>query len=105
MVAMFGARCRDTGTYSVMVDHSGLEDGGPWRFVGKSMAFAPTGKVIAEAAGWKEEVLYADLSGRLLEAYRNMDCDVLKSRRPDAYGPLVDPAYAAAHGIADTRRE
>jgi predicted amidohydrolase len=95
MRMMFGARCRDTGTYSAMVDHSGIEDCGPWRFVGKSMVFAPTGRVLAETAGWKEQVIYADLSARLLDEYRNMDCYVLKARRPEAYGPLVDPGLAS----------
>jgi predicted amidohydrolase len=90
MYMMFGARCRDTGTYSAMVDHSGIEAHGPWRFVGKSMIFAPTGRVMAETEGWNDEAIYADLNAQLLEDYRRMDCYVLKSREPDAYGPLVD---------------
>ena len=87
---MYGTRCRDTGTYSAMVDHSGIEAHGPWRFVGKSAIFAPTGKVLAETEGWKDEVIYADLDAQLLDDYRNMDCYVLKSRNPRAYAPLVD---------------
>ena len=87
---MFGARCRDTGTYSAMIDHSGMEGQGPWRFVGKSMLFAPTGKVLAETEGWQDEVIYADQDAQLLEDYRKMDCYVLKSRAADAYGTLVD---------------
>ena len=90
MYMMFGARCRDTGTYSAMVDHSGAEAGGPWRFVGKSMIFAPTGRVMAETEGWKAEAIYADLNGQLLEDYRKMDCYALRSRKPGAYTPLVD---------------
>ena len=90
MYMMFGARCRDTGTYSAMVDHSGIEAHGPWRFVGKSMIFAPTGRVLAETEGWRGEAIYADLDAQLLEDYRKMDCYVLRSREPDAYGPLVD---------------
>ena len=90
MYMMFGARSRDTGTYSVMVDHSGIEAHGPWRFVGKSMIFAPTGRVLAETKGWGEETIYADLDGRLLEKYRSMDCYVLKSRMPGTYKPLTD---------------
>ena len=95
MYMMFGARCRDTGTYSAMVDHSGVEAHGPWRFVGKSMVFAPTGRVLAETEGWTEEAIYADLSAQLLEDYRKMDCFALKSRAPDAYGPLVDGSLHA----------
>jgi predicted amidohydrolase len=95
MYMMFGARCRDSGTFSAMVDHSGIEAHGPWRFVGKSMVFAPTGKVLAETEGWKDETIYADLSTQVLEDYRKMDCYVLKSRSPDAYGPLVDRSLQA----------
>jgi predicted amidohydrolase len=86
---MFGARCRDTGTYSALVNHSGIEAQGPWRFVGKSMVFAPTGRAIAEARAWDDEMLTADLDASLLEEYRNMDAWVVNARRPDAYGPLV----------------
>ncbi len=95
MYMMFGARCRDTGAYSAMVDHSGIEARGPWRFVGKSMVFAPTGRVVAETQGWKQERIYADLDAQLLEDYRRMDCYTLKSREPNAYGPLVDKSLQA----------
>ncbi len=95
MHMMFGARCRDTGTYSAMVDHSGFETHGPWRFVGKSMIFAPTGRVMAETEGWKDEAIYADLDRQLLEDYRKMDCYALKSREPSAYAPLVDKSLQA----------
>jgi len=89
MYMMFGARCRDTGTYSALVNHSGLEAGGPSRFVGKSMVFAPTGRVVAEACAWNDELLFADLDGDLLAEYRAMPCYALKSRRPDAYSELT----------------
>lgn len=95
MYMMFGARCRDTGTYSAMVDHSGIEAHGPWRFVGKSMILAPTGRVLAETEGWRDEAIFADLDAQLLEDYRNMDCYVLKSREPDAYVPLVERSLQA----------
>lgn len=94
MYMMFGARCRDTGTYSALINHSGIEADGPWRFVGKSMVFAPTGRVVAEARAWENEVLYADLSAQLLEDYRSMDAYILKERRPAAYGPLVDDSLS-----------
>lgn len=89
---MFGARCRDTGTYSALINHSGIEAHGPWRFVGKSMILAPTGRVLAEARAWDAEILCADLSARLLADYRDMPCYTLRSRNPEAYGPLVSPA-------------
>jgi predicted amidohydrolase len=54
------------------------------------MVFAPTGRVLAETEGWKDETIYADLNAQVLEDYRKMDCYVLKSRAPVAYGPLVD---------------
>ncbi|MFO7870723.1 MAG: carbon-nitrogen hydrolase family protein [Kiritimatiellia bacterium] len=98
MRMMFGARCRDTGTYSALVNHSGPEGEGPWKFAGKSMVFAPTGKVLAEARAWDEEIIYADLSARLLENYRSMDAFALRGRRPEAYGPLVEGSSGGCRG-------
>jgi predicted amidohydrolase len=89
---MFGARCRDTGTYSALVNHCGIEAHGPWRFVGKSMVFAPTGRTLGEARAWDEEVLCADLSAQLLADYRSMPAYTLRARNPGAYGPLVEGA-------------
>ncbi len=89
MTMMFGARCRDTGTYSAYVNHSGPEGNGPWRFVGKSMVFAPTGRVIAEAGAWEDEVLYADIGAEIIHKYRNMPGFAMRARRPGVYGPLV----------------
>jgi predicted amidohydrolase len=86
---MFGARCRDTGTYSALVNQAGPEAGGPWRFVGKSAVFAPTGRVVAEAGPWEEELLTADLQADLLHAYRAMPSFAMHGRRPTAYAPLV----------------
>jgi hypothetical protein len=59
------------------------------------MVFAPTGRVLAETEGWRAEAIYADLSARLLEDYRKMDCYVLKAREPEAYRPLVDKTLQA----------
>ena len=89
MYMMFGARCRDTGTYSVLANHCGIKAHSPSRLVGKSMIFAPTGRVLAEARAWDEEIIYADLSAQLLRDYRDMDAYALKGRRPTAYGPLA----------------
>jgi len=87
---MFGARCRDTGTYSVLANQCGLIEDGPWRFPGKSMIFSPTGHVLAEGAAWDEDLICADLDAEVLEKYRRMPCYTLRERRPDAYKPLVD---------------
>jgi len=92
---MFGARCRDTGTYSVLANQCGIESGGPWRFPGKSMIFAPTGRVLAEAGAWEEEILCADLDAQLLARYRAMPCYALNERRPVAYRALVDEALGS----------
>jgi N-carbamoylputrescine amidase len=96
MTMMFGARCRDTGTYSVLVNQCGVEAWGPWRFPGKSMVFAPTGRVLAEARAWEEDVLYADLDAQVLARYRAMPCYTLRERRPGAYRPLLDESLRAA---------
>ncbi len=98
MHMMFGARCRDTGTYSALVNHSGIEVHGPSRFVGKSMVFAPTGKAIAEACAWDEELLCTELNAQQLQDYRSMDAYILKARRPEAYGPLVADTRGGDNG-------
>ncbi|MBN1558043.1 MAG: carbon-nitrogen hydrolase family protein [Lentisphaerae bacterium] len=87
---MFGARCRDTGTYSALANRCGLLDAGPWRFPGKSMIVAPTGRVLAEAAAWEEDLICADLDAGVLARYRSMPCYTLRERRPGVYTPLVD---------------
>ncbi len=93
MHMLYGARCFDTGTYSAMVDHSGIEANGPWRFVGKSMVFSPTGKTLSETKGWDDEIIYAELSGKLLDEFRSIDGYTLKMRRPQTYGPISDTSY------------
>ena len=94
MRMMFGARCRDTGAYSALANSAGTEAGGPWRFVGKSMIFSPSGKALSEASAWKEDIIYADLKADLLEKYRKMDAFTLNARRPVAYGPLLKSAIS-----------
>ena len=101
MTMMFGARCLDTGAYGVMVNQCGAEGEGPWRFPGKSMVVAPTGRVLSEGRAWEEDVLYADLDADLLTRYRAMPCFALRERRPDAYGPLVDRNL----GMSESERE
>ena len=93
MRMLYGARCFDTGTYSAMVDHSGIEAHGPWRFVGKSMVFSPNGETVAEAKGWESEIIYADVSGKLLNEFRSMDGYALKMRQPHTYGMISDTSY------------
>jgi predicted amidohydrolase len=88
MYMMFGSRCRDTGTYSVLANQCGPEGPGPSRFAGKSMIFAPTGRVLAEARAWEDDIICADLPARLLDDYRAMDAFALKGRRPQAYESL-----------------
>ncbi len=89
MKMMFGARSRDAGTFSALANRSGMKDAGPWRFVGKSMIFAPTGRVLSEAAAWSDDIIVADLQAAVLEQYRAMEAWALRGRRPAAYGPLV----------------
>ena len=100
---MFGARCRDTGTYSALANQCGPVEDGPWRFPGKSLIVAPTGRILAEGAAWKEALLWADLDAAILRRYREMPCYALRGRRPDAYKPLVDESLKGAWS-ADRRK-
>jgi len=90
MKMMFGARCRDTGTFSALANKTGTEKSGSWKFVGKSMIFAPTGRVIGEAGAWSDEIITADLDAELFQKYRAMDAWAMRGRRPSVYGSLVE---------------
>jgi N-carbamoylputrescine amidase len=65
----------------------------PWKigeFYGKSYFVNPRGKIIAQASRGKDEVVVADLNLDLIEEVRGV-WQFYRDRRPDQYGPLVQP--------------
>jgi N-carbamoylputrescine amidase len=65
----------------------------PWRigeFYGKSYFVNPRGKIIAQASRTKDEVVVADLNLDMITEVRDV-WQFYRDRRPDQYGPLVQP--------------
>ncbi|MFM9150588.1 MAG: nitrilase-related carbon-nitrogen hydrolase, partial [Solirubrobacterales bacterium] len=76
------------GTFMVAINRIGTE--GPVTFYGSSFISDPYGRVLAQAPRDRPAVLVADLDldqrRDWLELFPFLD-----TRRPDAYGSLVDP--------------
>ena len=83
------------GTFMVAVNRIGEEP--PLRFYGSSFICDPYGRVLVQAPRDEPAVLVADLDldqrGDWLELF-----PFLTTRRPDAYGPLAEPAAQPAKG-------
>jgi len=65
----------------------------PWKigeFYGQSYFCDPRGRFVAEAPRDKDAVLVGDLNLDMIEEVRNV-WQFYRDRRPDAYGPLVQP--------------
>jgi beta-ureidopropionase len=65
----------------------------PWKigeFYGQSYFCDPRGKIIAEAPRDRDAVVVADLNLDMIEEVRSV-WQFYRDRRPDAYGPLVQP--------------
>jgi beta-ureidopropionase len=65
----------------------------PWKigeFYGQSYFCDPRGKIIAEGPRDKDAVVAADLNLDMIEEVRSV-WQFYRDRRPDAYGPLVQP--------------
>ncbi|MFN8036635.1 MAG: nitrilase-related carbon-nitrogen hydrolase [Acidimicrobiia bacterium] len=78
------------GTFMVAVNRTGTEPGDPpITFYGSSFISDPYGRVLVQAPRDEPAVLVADLD---LDARRDWLAlfPFLRTRRPDAYGPLVD---------------
>ena len=65
----------------------------PWKigeFYGKSYFVNPRGKIIAQGSRTKDEVVVADLNLDMIQEVRDV-WQFYRDRRPDQYGPLVQP--------------
>ncbi len=88
-------RARDNHLYVLAANRVGIERG--TGFFGRSQVCDPDGKVLAEAAAGEPEVIYAELEPRsageleLVLKPGEFELDLLGDRRPDLYGPLVEP--------------
>lgn len=88
-------RAMENAVYYAAVNRVGTERG--FTFIGKSRICAPTGKTLAVGSDSEEEILYADVEPEIARNKRVVRepgrhaIDRLADRRPEMYGPLVEP--------------
>ena len=79
------------GYFVGAINRVGIEP--PWKmgeFYGKSYFCDPRGKIVAQAPRDKDAVVVADLNLDMIDEVR-ATWQFFRDRRPDAYGPLVEP--------------
>jgi predicted amidohydrolase len=88
-------RAMENGVYFAAVNRVGTERG--FQFIGRSSICAPNGDVLARASASNEEILYADIdpararNKRIVRVPSKHVIDRMADRRPEMYGPLVEP--------------
>jgi predicted amidohydrolase len=89
------ARAVENRINYIAVNRVGKERG--FRFFGDSKIIDYSGKILAEAGSEKEEIIYAEVDLEKAREKRQvlipgeLELDRLKDRRPEFYGPLIDP--------------
>lgn len=92
---VINARAMENGVYFIAVNRVGTERG--FSFIGRSKIVDPTGNVLAEAQTLGEELLFADIdperarNKHVIRVPKKHEIDRLADRRPELYGPLVEP--------------
>lgn len=81
------ARAYESQVFLAYANRSGVEP--PFTYIGHSLIAGPDGAVLAQG-GREEEMLIADLDPALVVAARRRE-GLLSDRRPELYGPLLDP--------------
>ena len=93
------ARALENHVYFMAVNRIGTERG--FEFIGKSSICDPRGGVVAAARHRDEEILFAEIDPafarqkHLVNIPGKHEVHRFRDRRPDLYGPLVDPACGA----------
>lgn len=96
------ARALENNVYFMAVNRIGTERG--FEFIGKSSICDPRGGVLAAARHRDEEILYAPIDPsfarqkHLVNIPGKHEVHRVRDRRPDLYGPLVDPRYGNGSG-------
>lgn len=92
---VINARAMENGVYFIAVNRVGTERG--FSFIGRSKIVDPVGKTLAEAQTLGEEILYADIdpewarNKHVIRVPGKHEIDRLADRRPEMYGPIVEP--------------
>ena len=88
-------RAYENTVFAMAVNRVGTERGFP--FIGRSSIVDPNGQVLASGDPEAEEILVADVDPKLARTKRLVrvegqhEINRIGDRRPDFYGPLVDP--------------
>lgn len=89
------SRAMENAVYYAAINRVGTERG--FNFIGLSSICAPNGDVLAASTGTAEQVLIADVDPerarrkRIVRVPDRHEIDRLCDRRPEMYGPLVEP--------------
>lgn len=100
---VINTRAMENGIFYCAINRVGEERG--FQFIGKSRICGPAGETLATSTGTDEEILYATFDptrARNKRVDRVPDkhvIDRLADRRPEMYGPLVEP-----HGLLPPHR-
>ncbi len=92
---VINARAMENGVYFIAVNRVGTERG--FSFIGRSKIVDPVGKTLAESQTLGEEILYADIdpewarNKHVIRVPGKHEIDRLADRRPEMYGPIVEP--------------
>jgi len=88
-------RAMENNVYYAACDRVGDERG--FHFIGLSKVCDPSGRVLAEAAHDREEILYAEIDverarqKKIIRVPKLHEIDRIRDRRPEMYGPIVAP--------------
>lgn len=99
---VINARALENGIYFAAVDRVGTERG--FTFIGHSKIADPSGRTLAYANHNREEILYAEIDPQLARRKHIVrrpgehEIDRLADRRPELYGPVVQPHQLASPG-------
>jgi predicted amidohydrolase len=91
-------RAMENNIYYAAVNRVGIERG--FRFIGQSKVCDPSGRPLAEALHDREEILYAEIDvekarrKKIIRVPGLHEIDRLRDRRPEMYGPIVNPKQA-----------
>ncbi len=89
------ARAMENGVYYIAVNRVGTERG--FTFIGRSKIVDPVGRTLAESQTLGEEILYAEIdpawarNKHVIRVPGKHEIDRLADRRPEMYGPLIEP--------------
>jgi predicted amidohydrolase len=97
-----GARALENHVYYAAVNRVGEEGG--FRFIGRSQLLGCDGEPLVPVAGDGPELLVAEIepaqarAKRLVHVSGKYEIDRVHDRRPEMYGPLLEPAISSADG-------